>query len=373
MTWQTKKLGEICDFEGGSQPPKSNFIFLPRKGYVRFLQIRDFKSDKNITYIPEAKKNRLCNKGDVLIGRYGASVGQILSGEEGAYNVALMKTIPNLNTIDKKYFFYYLISFEFQDRLLKVSSRSAQNGFSKNDIFNFPVLITTLLEQKRIVKILDDAFEKIERAKENTEKNLQNSKELFESYLHGIFAKPKKNWEEKTLEEVCEALCAGGDVPKKRFSKTKTDKYSVPIFANGEKNKGLFGYTDIKKITKPSITISARGTIGYSEIRETDFYPVVRLIVLTPNTNIIDLNFLSYAVRNIKFLNTGSSIPQLTIPMVQKYKFFSPAILEQKTIIKKLDALSKRTKKLEEIYKKKLNDLEELKKSVLNKAFTGEL
>ena len=89
--WKTVKLGDVCDFQGGSQPPKKEFVFEPQEGYVRFLQIRDFKSDKNVTYIPIAKKNRLCNTDDILIGRYGASVGQILRGLEGAYNVALMK------------------------------------------------------------------------------------------------------------------------------------------------------------------------------------------------------------------------------------------------------------------------------------------
>lgn len=71
--WDTKKLGEVCEFEGGSQPPKSQFIYEPRPGYVRFLQIRDFGSDKNITFIPESKKNRVCSEGDIMIGRYGAS------------------------------------------------------------------------------------------------------------------------------------------------------------------------------------------------------------------------------------------------------------------------------------------------------------
>ena len=89
MTWQTKKLGEISDFEGGSQPPKSNFIHEPKKGYVRFLQIRDFASDKYITYIPDSKKNRHCDENDILLGRYGASVGKILINKKGAYNVAV--------------------------------------------------------------------------------------------------------------------------------------------------------------------------------------------------------------------------------------------------------------------------------------------
>ena len=204
MNWQTKKLGEICDFEGGSQPPKRNFIFRPQKGYVRFLQIRDFGSDKNITYIPESKKNRLCSENDILLGRYGASVGKILINKKGAYNVAVMKTLPNVKIVNLKYFYYYLISDEFQNRLSKVASRSAQAGFSKDDIYNFPVLTPHRIEQKRIVKILDEVFENVNKAKENTEKNLQNSKELFKTYLNDIFKVESDNWLNKKLNEVCD-------------------------------------------------------------------------------------------------------------------------------------------------------------------------
>src|SRR4030042_4885414 len=157
--WHTKKLGEICDFEGGSQPPKSTFAYEPHVGYIRFLQIRDFGNDKNITYIPASKKNRLCTRNDILIGRYGASVGKIVTNKFGAYNVALMKTIPHSDNLNKKYFYYYLISNEFQTRLSKVASRSAQAGFSKDDIYNFPVLTPPISVQERIIQKLDKVFE----------------------------------------------------------------------------------------------------------------------------------------------------------------------------------------------------------------------
>ena len=96
MGWPTVTLGEICEFQGGSQPPKSQFISEPADGYVRLLQIRDFKSDSKAIYIPESTKNRICSSDDIMLARYGASVGQIHRGKGGAYNVALIKTIPNI-------------------------------------------------------------------------------------------------------------------------------------------------------------------------------------------------------------------------------------------------------------------------------------
>jgi type I restriction enzyme S subunit len=144
-------LGELCNFQGGSQPPKSNFIYEPKDGYVRFLQIRDFGSDKNITYIPNSSKNKLCDVNDIMIGRYGASVGKILRGKSGAYNVALIKASPNNKIINKEYFWYYLNSSLFQDDLKKVASRSAQNGFGKDDIYNFQVPLPPLATQQNMV------------------------------------------------------------------------------------------------------------------------------------------------------------------------------------------------------------------------------
>ena len=111
----------------------------------------------------------------------------------------------------------------------------------------------------------------------------------------------KEGWKIKKLGEVCELL-AGGDVPKNDFSKIKTDKQQIPIYANGEKDNGLYGFTSIEKVTKPSITVSARGTIGFSVKRLESFYPVVRLIVVTPKSlQELDLSYLDYSLKTIDF------------------------------------------------------------------------
>jgi len=181
MTDILYKLGDVCDFQGGSQPPKSMFIQQPEEGYIRLLQIRDFKSDDKAVYIPNAKKNRICESDDVMIGRYGASVGQIHRGKSGAYNVALIKTIPNTDIISKDYLYLYLQSELFQKELTSVSARSAQAGFSKADISPFEIVIPPIPEQKRIVALLDTVFADLEQTRAKTEQNLKNARELFDS------------------------------------------------------------------------------------------------------------------------------------------------------------------------------------------------
>ena len=177
-----------------------------------------------------------------------------------------------------------------------------------------------------------------------------------------------KDWEIKKLGEVCEKIFAGGDKPKK-FSKFITDEYSVPIYANGEKNKGLYGYTDVAKISRPSITISGRGTIGYSEIRKTPFVPIVRLITLSPNDDIIDINFLHHYLKNINFSNSGSSIPQLTVPMVKEYEIPFPPLPEQKRIVSILDKAFAEIAKAKANAKQNLLNAKELFESYLQGVF----
>ncbi len=186
--WIERKLGEICDFEGGSQPPKSQFVYAPKAGYVRFLQIRDFASEKHVTFIPESKKNRLCSENDIMIGRYGASVGKILTGKAGAYNVALMQTIPDTDVLERGFFFHYLLSKVFQEPLGKVADRSAQNGFSKEDIFGFPVPVPPLAEQRNTTTQLDALAAETQRLARIYEQKQAALAELKKSLLHQAFS-----------------------------------------------------------------------------------------------------------------------------------------------------------------------------------------
>jgi type I restriction enzyme S subunit len=186
--WVEKKLADVCDFQGGSQPPKSKFVYEPRAGYVRFLQIRDFKSDKHITYIPQSSKNRLCKSEDILIARYGASVGQILAGKAGSYNVALIKTIPDSRSVDRNFFCLYLRSELFQKPLMSVADRSAQNGFSKDDIAQFPVPLPPREKQERIVAGIDTLSTETQRLASLYERKLAALEALKKSLLHQAFS-----------------------------------------------------------------------------------------------------------------------------------------------------------------------------------------
>ena len=159
--------------------------------------------------------------------------------------------------------------------------------------------------------------------------------------------------------DVCSEIFAGGDAPKNNMSIVQTDEYNIPIYSNGEANDGLYGFTNFARVSEPSITISARGTIGYTSIRNTPFVPIVRLITLVPQKDVIDIRYLFYAAQNYHFDGSGTSIPQLTVPALKKYNFPLPTIAEQKKIVVVLDKICD----LITLRKQQLLKLDELVKS----------
>jgi len=186
-SWTIARLGDVCGFQGGSQPPKSKFQYTPAKSLVRFLQIRDFASDKNLTFIPESAKNRLCEADDIMLGRYGASVGKVLTGLAGAYNVALIKTIPDESRISRRYLYHYLTSPAFQSPLRQVAARSAQDGFSREDISGFAIPLPPLPEQSAVVESLDAVEAECDRLGQQYDTGTTALDELKASFLHQAF------------------------------------------------------------------------------------------------------------------------------------------------------------------------------------------
>ncbi len=135
-------LADLMDYAGGSQPPKSEFISEPREGYVRFVQIRDYESDEYVTYIPDSKRNKLCDEFDIMIARYGAALGRICFGLTGAYNVALAKVFPK-KAYYREFLRAYLSSRDFYEGINNRGGRSAQAGFNQSDIASFKIMIPT--------------------------------------------------------------------------------------------------------------------------------------------------------------------------------------------------------------------------------------
>ena len=273
------KLTEVCDFQGGSQPPKNEWSFEKQDGYIRMLQIRDFTQSDSVTpeYIKISNSTKICDADDILIARYGASIGKILTGLAGAYNVAIMRTIPDTSKLKKRYLYYYLKSDYFQNAILNVGSRAAQAGFNKEDLAKLDIRCPELSRQEEIINILY----RIESIIDKRRKELSELDTLIKARFVEMFGDPvlnPKGWETKKIIEECECMVPGRDKPKS-FTGNIPWITIDDLVVNGitYKSKSELGLTEEeiaevnrKVIPTGSVIMSCVGNLGICSIAGED-------------------------------------------------------------------------------------------------------
>ena len=291
--------------------------------------------------------------------------------------------------VDSLYLYYFLL--KSVELLNSLGTGTTFKELSGSKLGSVEILLPPIAEQKRIVSILEKTFAAIDKVKVNTENNLQNARELFESYLQKLFENGSKDWETKCLFEL------GTITSSKRIFKSEYVKEGVPFYRTKEIKEISNGksitlelfierkkYEQIKKsFGVPQIgdlLMSAVGTIGEIMVIENDneFYFKDGNIVWFKDFKRLDINYLKYAltafVEKIKSLAIGAAYSALTIEKLNKYQISYPSsIKDQQDIVHKLDALNFYINKLETIYQQKVDCMEGLKKSILQKAFAGRL
>ncbi|EPS3560185.1 restriction endonuclease subunit S [Campylobacter jejuni] len=391
--WEVKKLEEIANIKGGKRLPKGENL-LDNNTKFAYIRVADFQDNgtinlQNIKFINENTYNVLKNYkiyDDNLYISIAGTIGKSgiipkeLNGAILTENAVKLEYIQN--NISNKFMYFFTLSNIFKTQIQTSTKIVAQPKLAITRLKQIQIPLPPLKEQERIVGILDESFAKIDESIKILEQNLLNLDELMQSALQKAFNPLKDNakenyklpqsWEWKSLEEISENISAGGDKPK-NCTESKTAKNQIPVYANGVNNNGLVGYTDKATIIKPSLTISARGTIGFVCIRKEPYFPIVRLISLIPCENILCLHYLYFCLNFFIAKGEGSSIPQLTIPKFKSLQIPLPPLKEQEQIAKHLDFVFEKTKALKELYTKELKDYEELKQSLLNKAFKGKL
>jgi len=347
-------------------------------GDIPFYKIGTFGKEPNAFITDEIyqdfkNKYSFPKKGDILISASGTIGRRVIYDGIPAYfqdsNIVWIDNDEKVVLNEYLYMFYGACDWN--------PSKGATIARLYNDDLRrikiqFPESLT---EQKRIVALLDTVFSDLEQTRAKTQQNLKNACELFESKKLNLFENLSNSSNLSPLPLVCDNIFAGGDAPKKGFfSKEETEKFNIPIYANAVKNNGLYGFTDYSRANEPSITIAARGSgTGHIELRTEPFLPIVRLIVLTPNKELISLEYLKHALQTLDILRSGSAIPQLTVPMIKEYSIPVPDLKVQESTVVELESLAVYIERVEAIYQEKLIAIDELKKSILQKAFSGEL
>lgn len=403
--WEIKTLGEVCEFRRGLTYSKGDEVPFSGNAVLRannidletstlnFDEIRYISDDIEI---PQSKK---LVKNSVMICTASGSkphlgkVAFVDNDYEYAFGGFMGLLVPNVTIVDPKYFFTILTSGQFRNHVDSLTLGANINNLKFSQIQDYEVAIPPLAEQKRIVKILDEKFGAIEELKRVTEQQIADTKELFESRLEEIVTSPNEGWLHETIDDV--ALVKGGKrVPKgEKLLKVKTKHPYIRV--SDFDHKGGVDQSDIhyiseeifKKIKQYTITdrdlfISIAGTIGISGVVPA----VLSGANLTENAcklvlkKELNLRYLLYFTRSKSFQNQAGLLtrtaaqPKLALTRIKTISFSYPQTLtDQNRIVKELDELFDKTKDLEVIFRRKIVDLDELKKSYLEQAFSGKL
>jgi len=400
--WEIKKLGDLSK-------KKNDVVSGP---FGSDLKVSDYKTEgvpilrlqnigkgyfieKDIKYISEIKAEELKYhsfiSGDIALAKLGIPIGKtcIIPShlKYGIITADIVRIRPNRNIVDYNFLEYYLNTDLSVSQLTRNISGATRPRVNLSNVREIEIPLPPLPEQKRIVSILDEAFAAIAKAKENGEKNLKNAKELFESYLQSVFANPGEDWEEKTLEQLTSILGDGlHGTPKYSedgeyyFINGNNLENGKIIFKESTKRVTSAEYEKYKKkLNEKTILVSINGTLG-----NVAFYNKEKIILGKSACYFnllegIDKDFIKYIIISPYFINyankeaTGATIKNVSLKTMRELKICLPTLTVQQTIVQKLNSLSTETKKLESIYQQKLNDLDELKRSILKKAFSGKL
>jgi len=400
--WETRKLSEVCEHitDGTHQTPK---YF--DNGIV-FLSSRNVKSElidwENIKYIDQAQhvemhKRVAPRRGDILLAKNGTTGVAAMVDRDTTFDIyvslALLRALPPL---DSNYLLYFvnspLAKKQFNKRLKGVGVPNLHLKEIREVQISFP---TELSEQKRIVAILDEAFGAIARAKENAARNLANARELFDSYLNRVFSEKGEGWEETTVEDVCQIV--NGFAFKSRDFSSDNPVNSIKItnvgvrefvedtssrlpqeFAEEFDKVAIPSGSMVIALTRTIISDGLKVAIVPAEFHKALLNQRVAGLLFQGNDSKRDCVYFYFQTHLVSdyVMEKANTLmqPNLSITDLRTMPLPIPISKDsQLQLVQRLNTCKHELKRLEKCYQTKIKDLDELKQSLLQKAFTGQL
>jgi type I restriction enzyme S subunit len=387
--WEVKKLGDVCSFFNGQAHEK----VIDENGKYKLINSKFVSSEgekfkrTNNALSPLFINDIVMVMSDVPNGKTLAKC--YIVDKDDTYTLNQRICVIRSKSFDTRFLYYQLNRNKY---LLSFNNGENQSNLRKDDILNCELFVPPLPEQQHIVSILDEAFAAITKAKANAEQNLKNSKELFESYLQGVFENPKDNWEKKKWGDLCHFVRGpfGGSLKKSIFKEEGYVVYEQKHAIHDHFNQLRYFIDEDKfnemirfELKAGDIIMSCSGvTLGRVAIVPEGIKRGIinqALLKLTPNKN-VSVHFIKHWLRSRIFQKIifdfagGAAIPNVPSAKILKDILIPfPTLQEQEKVVNDIELMLVETQKLEAIYQQKINDLEELKKSVLQKAFSGEL
>lgn len=393
--WEVKTLGEVSKINYGYTESASSEPI-----GSKFLRITDIQNDcVNWESVPYCKietneiiKYQLIDD-DIVFARTGATTGKSFLVKEPPENAVFASYLIRLRLIDKtvllpEFLFLFFQSAYYWQSIKEGTAGSAQGGFNATKLAALFISIPPLLEQQRIVAILDKAFASIATAKANTEQNLKNARALFDSYLHEVFSQRGEGWEEKRLVEIAKDFGRGKSKNRPRndpklyggkypFIQTGDIRNATHLITSYSQTYNETGLAQSKLWAKGTVCITIAANIAETAILNFDACFPDSVIGVTVDENKANNKFLEYLLQSFKSelqaKGKGSAQDNINMGTFENQLFPFPSLEKQNEIVAKFDILQKETQRLETLYQRKLTALDELKKSLLYKAFNGEL
>lgn len=385
---RTVALGEVVELVMGQAPPSKDCNF--DGNGTPFVKVGEFGLDRPVIREWTTNPLRMARKSDVLLCVVGATCGKINLGEDCAIGRSVAAIRPSIAKLDQYYLYYFMMTLV--ERLRTGSVGAAQTVISKDMISSVELPFLPLPEQRRVVTILDEAFDDIATAKVNAERNLQNARALFESYLQSVFTNSQEGWREvkRPLAELCELIidCEHKTAP--------TQEHGIPSIRTPNIGKGellLDGVYRVSEETFRSWTRRAEPRPGDLILaREAPAGNVAvipenlkvclgqRTVLIRPMRDVFEPYFLALTLlapriqKKLLAHSRGATVQHVNMKDIRALNVGAiPVLKVQRSIEATATRISKAAEQLQSIYQRKLAALDELKKSLLDQAFSGQL
>ena len=358
--WEKKKLGDIVQFLDNKRKPleqseriHGKYPYYGASGIIDY--INNYIFDEELVLLSEDGANIIDRNYPICYiatGKYWVNNhAHVLKTKSQYLNKFLCEALERLN---------------YNKYNTGTAQPKLNQDICKNILLNIPILH----EQEKIANFFSTIDKKIKNLA-NTITSLENQKKglLQQIFSQKLRFKDKNgnnypNWKKKKLGDLF-TIKAGGDINKENFSEQYSIEFKYPVYANALTNNGLYGYSNIYKIDKPSITVTGRGiNVGFALSREPLYYPIVRLLVLIPNIN-INFTFFTESINFIHIFNESTGVPQLTAPQLSKVNVYVPNIEEQNKIGNLFDKLNEKI----DNKKAQLEHWQQIKKGLLQQMF----
>ena len=371
---QYKKLTDICEIitgEWGTEIKENSQNIVSVIRTTNFLNNGKIDIQNKELVKREMDKNKIeqkkLKKGDIIIEKSGGSpnqpVGRVVFFNLNSNDIFLCNNFTSIlrikEKINSKYIFYFLRNSYKNNKVLKFQNKTTGIiNLKLQDYLNGScIYLPELRIQNKVVNILDILESILEKNQNYLNYLKELTKSLFTKYSDSKIVKSFY------IKDISSELFAGGDKPND-YSETTSKEYIYPVYSNGEKKEGLLCFSKTFKVDKEALTISARGTIGFTVIRKACFTPVVRLITLIPNKN-NNIIYLKYAIEELNLKKLGSGVAQLTIPVFSKYKLNLPPIELQNKFAERIEKIEKLKFEIE----KSIEEAQKLYNSLISKYF----